>query len=305
MTASTARQIMPREDAETPRPNIARRWLGSVKEILTSRQGLLGTVMVVGIFAIIVLGRLWTPYDPLAIGVGPSGSGPSAAHWLGTDDLGRDVFSRFLTGGASVLAVPLIATSIAFLVGGSIGMIFGYVGGLGDRILARVLDVLLPIPDLLVTLLLIAHFGSSIAVLIAIVAGGFSPRICRILRGSVQNLKAMEYILAAEARGERRRNIVFSELLPNITGPALVEFGIRVNFAVVFVSSLNFLGLAEYPPSSNWGLMVGLGRNLIFSNPAAALVPAAAIAILVVGINLIADSAAGTFSSELNTGWAQ
>jgi peptide/nickel transport system permease protein len=295
---------------EDPEPESERRSgirsaLETLSAVLSRPQGALGSIFVGVILLIMIIGPFVAPYDPTAIGVGIPASPPSWQHLLGTDELGRDVLSRFLTGGSSVLLVPLVAITIAFVVGGSMGVLFGYLGGLGDRILTRILNVLLPIPTLLLALLLIARFGSSTFVLIVLVGIVFAPPITRVMRGATQNLRLADYILAAEARGERTFTIVFAELLPNIVGPALVEFGIRLNFAVTFIASLNFLGLAEQPPSSNWGVMAADGENLILSNPIGALVPALALAVLVVGINLLADSVAEVLSRELDVGWTR
>lgn len=276
----------------------------ALRDVLATPQGVLGAVMIGVVVGVIAIGPFVTPYDPTAIGVGIPAQGPSTEHLLGTDALGRDVLSRFLTGGASVVAVPLAAVTLAFLVGGLAGLVFGYRGGFGDLAVTRVVDVLLPIPTLLVALLLIAQLGGSVGVLVIVVGAVFAPRVARVLRGAVQNVRSMEYVQAAEVRGERQRTVIFREVLPNMAGPALVEYGVRVNYAVVFVASLNFLGFAAQPPSSNWGLMIAEGRDIIAANPCAALVPAAAIGVLVVGINLLTDAATQHLSRELAPGRA-
>jgi len=283
-------------------PSRSERALEALRDVLSTTQGVAGAVMLGLVLGVMVVGPLVAPYDPTSVGVGISASGPTADHVLGTDDLGRDVLSRFLTGGFSVIAVPLAAVSAAFLVGGTAGLVFGYRGGVGDQILTRVVDVLLPIPTLLVALLFIAQFGGSFWTLVVVVGAVFAPRVARIMRGAVQSIRSMEYVLAAESRGERTRTVVFRELLPNLAGPALVEYGVRVNYAVVFVASLNFLGFAARPPSSSWGLMIAEGRDLIATNPCVALVPAIAIGVLVVGNNLLADAASQHLSRELALG---
>ncbi len=267
--------------------------------IVRTGQGRLGVALIILILGVLIVGPHVAPYNPTQVAIGPTAAPPSAHHWLGTDELGRDVWSRFLTGGASVITIPLAAVSLAFLVGGTTGLVFGYIGGKGDVIVARLIDVLLPIPTLLVAILLIAQLGGSFWTLVLTVGFVFTPRVARVVRGATQNQRLADYVLAAEARGDSRRAIIFREMLPNLIGPLVVEFGVRVNYAVVFVASLNFLGLAAQPPSSNWGLMIADGQNLIGSNPAAALVPAVALGAIVVGINLLSDSGAQYFSYEL------
>ncbi len=303
-TVPVERDIIDDDPANEDAIGQVRRTRPGIRQVLATRQGLIGSVLVLILLFVAFFGRFFAPYSSTAIGVGIPASKPSSAHLFGTDELGRDVFSRFLTGGLGVVAVPLVAVTIAFCIGGTLGMFFGYRGGTGDKILTRVLDVLMPIPSLLVALLMIARFGTSVIVVVLIIAVIFSSRIARVMRGATQSLAQMEYVLAAEARGEAQRTVVFSEMLPNLTAPALVEFGVRVNFAIVFVASLNFLGLASQPPSSNWGVMAADGLNLISSNPVGALAPAVAIGLLVVGINLLTDSVAA-LGVETNFGWAQ
>lgn len=283
--------------ARTPRRH---RRLSGARAVFGTTQGAVGAILVLGIVLIVVVGPFIAPFDPTRIGVGVPATGPAADHLLGTDDLGRDIWSRFLTGGAELLVIPILAVTLAFAVGAALGLFFGYVGGRGDQAVMRVVDILLPIPTLLVALVLLARFGGSRGSLIVIVAFVFIPRIVRILRGAVQNIRSTEYVLASEARGERARTVVFRELMPNVAGPMLVEYGIRVNFAITFVAALNFLGLAAQPPSSNWGLMIAGGRSLIEANPAASLAPVFAIAILVIGINLLTDALAQRYSRDLS-----
>lgn len=160
--------------------------------------------------------------------------------------------------------------------------------------------VLLPIPSLLVALLLIARFGAGVAALIVVVGLVFAPRIARVVRGAVQAIRTYEYVVHAEMIGQSPGTVLRHELLPNVAGPLLVEFGIRLNFAVVFVAGLNFLGLAAEPPSSTWGLMIAEGRNLLPLNPWISLAPALAIALMVIGFNMLTDAVAGIVGRELN-----
>jgi peptide/nickel transport system permease protein len=259
--------------------------------ILGSLEGKLG-VVILGIFLVIVVfGPTIAPYGPSAIGVAPSSSGPSLHHLLGGDNLGRDVFSRLLYGARSVIGVPLLATLVAFATGGLAGMIAGFLGGTTDTVISRVTDVLLSLPPLLVVLVIIAAVGASTPILVCSVAAVFAPRVARILRGATQGAASSEYVEAAHARGERTFAIVLREILPNILPTVFVEFAVRLTFAIIFMATINFLGLGFQPPSPNWGVMVSEQRATISLAPLSTLAPALAIGIVSIGVSLIADAA--------------
>ena len=256
-----------------------------------------GAILIV--FAIMaVFGSVLTPYPPTEIAVGLPNEGPSAAHWLGTDGLGRDTFSRIIAGAGSVIVVPLVATVLSFVIGGIFGIAAGYLGGRFDAIGNRVLEILLALPPLLVVLVVIASFGSSPAVIIISVMLVYSPRVARVLRGAALGVATKEYIQAAQARGERRLPILLRELLPNISSVVLVEFAVRLTYAIIFVATLNFLGLGVQPPSPNWGAMLFESRVTIITNPVATIAPTAAIGLLAVGIGLLADAASRRFGLD-------
>jgi peptide/nickel transport system permease protein len=248
----------------------------------------------VGLFAVMVgvvfIGPLLAPYSPTEIGVGPVGAGPSNEHWLGTDSLGRDVLSRVLSGGVYILLVPIAAVAIAFAIGAVIGVSSAYFGGRVDAVVTRLIDVFLGIPAILTVLVIIAGFGTSTPVVIASVAGVFTPSIARVLRGAAQAVRPREYVLAARARGDTAWWIIFREIVPNIVATIFVELALRITFAILFISTLSFLGLGAQPPSPNWGVMIAESRLILFQNSLAALAPALAIALLAVSINLIADA---------------
>ena len=273
--------------------------LSSLGRLLRIRQAVVGAALVALVVGILVVGPYLAPYPPTSIGVGVPASGPSAEHWLGTDDLGRDVLSRFLSGGIGIVLIPVASVALAFLVGGAAGAIAGYRGGRVDRVVTAILGVLLPIPSLLIALLLVTRFGAGVASLIVVVGLVFAPRVARVVRGAIQSIRGFEYVIHAEMIGQPPRRVLRHELLPNVAGPLLVEFGIRLNFAVVFVAGLNFLGLAAQPPSSTWGLMIAEGRNLLPINPWVSLAPALALAIMVIGFNLLTDALAQVFGREL------
>ncbi len=277
---------VPREQAveeEAAPPSI---W----RTLLTSTEGRVGLGLGVVMLALIVFGRFFTPFDPTEIGTGPPASGPTADNILGTDHLGRDVLSRFLAGGDTILVVPLIAVTLAFVAGGGLGMLGGYLRGWADGLITRTFDLLLTLPPLLLVLVIIAGLGTSRLVLIFTVALVFLPRMGRVVRGATQAVVTNDYVAAAQARGERTSAIVAREVLPNIAAPAIADFALRITYAIIFVATLNFLGLGAQPPQPDWGLMVAESRNFIAVAPWATLAPAAGIAALSVAFNFVADA---------------
>jgi peptide/nickel transport system permease protein len=254
--------------------------------IPTAIIGSAGILLIVGIS---VIGPFVAPDSPYAINYPPL-LGPSRAHLLGTDLLGRDVWSRFLTGGGSVIVLPLIAVSAALVLGCVIGLLTGYLGGWTDAIVTRIADIVLALPPFLLVLVIIAGFGTGEDVIVIAVAAVYTPSIMRVIRSAAQTLVPREFILAARARGDSLWWITFREIAPNVVPTLLVEVALRLTFAVMFIASLSFLGLGVQPPSSNWGVMVAENRDLLFAQPLPVLVPAAGIAVLAISVNLIADA---------------
>lgn len=253
-------------------------------------EGKIGAVILAGFLLVVVFGPSLAPYDPTEPAVGLPDEGPSAAHWLGTDGLGRDVWSRLLSGGGSVIVIPLLATLLAFGLGGTGGMVAGYLGGRFDRVFSMVVDVMLSVPTLLIVLVIIAAAGGSPPVLVLSVGVVSAPRIARVLRGATQGIASTEYVKAAQARGEKTLTIVNREILPNIAPTAFVEFAVRLTYAIIFIATLNFLGLGAQPPSPNWGLMVSESRSTFVTDPIQTLAPALAIGLVSISVSLIADA---------------
>lgn len=263
---------------------------GVVRAVLRTTEGRIGVALAVFLTAIILAGPALAPYSPTQIGTGIPLSAPSRAHILGTDELGRDVWSRFLSGGRAVLFVPLAAVTISLIIGGIVGVLAAYKGGVVDRIISRVFDIFMVLPALLIVLVLIAGLGTSDAVVIVGVAIFFVPRIGRLIRGAAQAVVVRDYVLAARLRGEGTFYIICRELLPNITGQVLVVYALHLTYGIIFVATLSFLGLGAQPPSSNWGLMVAQSQSFISQNLWATLIPALGIASICVSFTLIADA---------------
>jgi peptide/nickel transport system permease protein len=260
------------------------------RTIIGSVEGKIGLVLGALMLGTIAFGRFFATYEPDQLGVGPATATSSADHFFGTDNLGRDVFSRFLAGGDTILLVPLAAVTLAFVVGGGLGMLGAYARGITDATITRTFDLLLTLPPLLLVLVIIAGLGTSNLVLILTVALVFLPRVGRVVRGATQAVVTNDYVAAAQARGERTPAILVREVLPNIAAPAIADIALRITYAIIFVATLNFLGLGAQPPAPDWGLMVAESRNFLSVQPWATLAPAAGIAALSISFNLIADA---------------
>jgi peptide/nickel transport system permease protein len=229
----------------------------------------------------------YSPYEQFR---GANLQGPSAEHWLGTDRLGRDLWARLAHGARIILTLAPLSVGIALLVGGTLGLIAGYYGGLVDEVVMRLLDALMAFPQILLYLVIIAALGpSALNVVLAITIAG-APGIARLVRSLTLDIKTRDYIAAAQTRGENPLYIMFVEILPNARGPIIIDAMLRVGYAVFAIGTLGFLGLGLPPPSPDWGSLVNAGRKFIQAgHPWDALWASLATAMLVVGLNLLAD----------------
>jgi len=208
---------------------------------------------------------------------------------LGTDNLGRDMLSRLLYGARNTVGIAFVTTIFAFLIGGVAGIFAAILGGWMDMLLSRIIDILMAIPQLIFALLLLTIFGTSIPVLIGIIAVLDSTRVFRLARSVSLNVVVMDYVEAARLRGERLGWITIKEVLPNIMPPLVAEFGLRFCFVFLLISGLSFLGLGLQPPTADWGSMVRDNATLITYGDITPLLPAAAIALLTIGTNFVVD----------------
>ncbi|HWD05181.1 MAG TPA: ABC transporter permease [Amycolatopsis sp.] len=210
----------------------------------------------------------------------------------GTDGLGRDVLTRFLAGGTTLLLYAVLATALGIVLGALIGMIAGYGGGWLDSLLMRGNDVLLSFPQLVIALLAIAVIGPKGWLLVLVIGLTHAPRTARVARQATVAVRGEDYIKAAEMYAVPRSRILLREILPNITGPLMVELGLRLTYSIGYIASLSFLGLGIQPPAADWGLMINENRIALVVQPWGVLLPVVAIALLAVGTNLVADSLA-------------
>ncbi len=247
-------------------------------------------ITIVGFFLFMaVFGSLVAPYlytqQKLAERLQP----PSSAHVFGTDQVGRDIFSRVLAGSRDVFVVAGTGAAIAVLLGLTLGMFAGYFGKFLEEVTMRLVDVLLAIPPLLLALLILGTLGPSRTNVIIVVGVLYIPTVARVVRSVVLDLKTRQFVEAAKMQGESSSYIMFKEILPGVLPPLAVEASMRFAYAIFLVASLGFLGLGVQPPSPDWGLMVGEARNYFTQAPWVLLYPAAAIAVLVVGIGFLSD----------------
>lgn len=210
----------------------------------------------------------------------------------GTDGLGRDVLTRFLAGGTTLLLYAVLATALGIVLGALLGMVAGYAGGRLDSFLMRGNDVLLSFPQLVIALLAIAVIGPKGWLLVLVIGLTHAPRTARVARQATVAVRSNDYIRAAEMYAVPRGQILLREILPNITGPLMVELGLRLTYSIGYIASLSFLGLGIQPPAADWGLMINENRIALVVQPWGVLLPVLAIAALTVGTNLVADSLA-------------
>lgn len=232
----------------------------------------------------------WLAVYPFDQGTGEVLAGPTADHWLGTDRSGRDLWARLAYGARIILTLAPISVFLAVMVGVTLGLMAGYFGGAIDEVISRLLDSVIAFPQIILYLVIIAALGPSATnVILAITIAG-APGIARLVRSLTLELKTRDYVAAAQTRGESPWYIMLVEILPNASGPILVDATLRVGYAVFAIGTLGFLGLGLPPPSPDWGSIVNLGRRFIAAgHPWDALWASIATAMLVVGLNLMAD----------------
>jgi peptide/nickel transport system permease protein len=222
----------------------------------------------------------------------------SAAHWLGTDYLGRDMLARVVEGARYTVGVAFLATLLASGTGTLLALLAAASGRWTDGSLSRVLDTLTAIPSKMFALLMVAGFGSSVPMLVVTAAIIYVPGSFRIARSLAVNINALDYVTVARARGERTGYVMLQEILPNITGPMLADFGLRFVYVVLLLASLSFLGLGVQPPAADWGSLVRENIETLASGGAAVIAPSVAIASLTIAVNLVIDNLPGRGARE-------
>jgi peptide/nickel transport system permease protein len=236
-----------------------------------------------------LFGSAITPFDPYADNLLTTLASPSAAHWFGTDQLGRDIFSRVIMGARDILIVAPLATLLGTVLGTALGLCIGYLGGALDDVVSRVIEAIQALPLIIVALMALAAVGTSNATVVLVIGFVFTPLIARTVRAAVLIERDQDYVAAARLRGDGPLTIMFIEILPNVLPIALVEMTVRLGYAIFFVASLSFLGFGIQPPSADWGIAIAENYSLIGSYWWTVLFDAGATASLVIGVNLVTD----------------
>lgn len=261
-----------------------------------SRTFLVG-VAILAVFVIFaIFGETLAPDDPFATDPLEDLAAPSSDHWFGTDRVGRDILSRVIVGARDIMLVAPAATLLGTVLGTALGLVTGYFRGVVDDVLSRVIDAFLAIPVVILAMLVITSLGPSNVTLIIVIGLVYAPIIARTVRAAVLQEREMEYVAAAKLRNEKTPYVLFAEILPNVMGPVMVEFTVRLGYAIFTVATLSFLGFGIQPPAPDWGLQVAEHYGLISGGywwPV--LFPALAIGILVVAVNMIAEGIAKAF----------
>ena len=246
-------------------------------------------IFMTGAFLFIAIFAHWIAPYPIGAAAGKVWEGPSAQYWLGTDNIGRDILSRLIYGAQVTIFVALISSLLSFGMGAFFGFLAATRGGWIDTGLSRLVDLMMAVPSLIVALVVLSVLPLNLVVLILVMGVLDSTRVFRLSRAVAVDITVMDYVEAARLRGEKQGWIIFREILPNALSPLVAEFGLRFIFAVLFISTLSFLGLGIQPPQTDWGGMVRENKDGLVYGKAAAMLPAAAIAVLAISVNLVAD----------------
>ena len=252
---------------------------------------LVGAAIVLFWIVCAIFGHAIAPYNPLSQQLLAVNAGPSGAHWFGTDLIGRDVLSRVIVGARDILIITPLATILGTVAGTALGLAMGYFGGTFDLLTGRFVEAVLALPSFVIAFLFLVAVGASTTSVIVIIGFVFTPLIARTVRAAVLTERNLDYLSAARLLGEKPGRIMFSEILPNVLPAILVEFTVRLGYAVFTVATLSFLGFGVPPPTPDWGADIAanyivLGAGYWWET----LFPALAIASLVIGVNLITDS---------------
>lgn len=289
---ATATPGLQAEAAGTDKPARKRR-AGGLAELtrkaLALREGQVGLALVLFIVVIALVGPWVAPYKPGAVVEMPF-SLPGGKTLLGTDNLGRDVLSRFLNGGGVMLLLALVAATLGVGLGTTLGLTAGYLRGLWGAVIMRTLDIVLSFPSLLLSLLFLSVLGASSWIIVLTVAMSHVPYVARVVESASLSVTGRKYVQYAEMIGVSPWRILWREIFPGIIAPLTVQFGLRVTWSIGTISSLAFLGFGRQAPAIDWGVMVNENQASIVTNPLTALVPVAGIALVTIGANLLTDA---------------
>jgi len=270
--------------------------------VLTARPGTIFAICVIALFIIVAcLAPFLAPYDPLTQSMIKINQLPSAAHWLGTDQFGRDVLSRIIFGSRNSLLFGLISPLSAAVIGTTLGVVAGYFGGVVDRVISRVIDLLLAFPELLLAIMIAAVLGGGFWNVILVITVAFVPGFARVARAQTMSVKHEPYVEAAISMGVRTPAIIFRHIIPNIMAPIVILAMLWVASAIRLEASLSFLGIGTPPPNPSWGNIIRDGLNNIFGSPWPIVGAGAAITLVVLAFNLVGDAVRDALDPSTNS----
>jgi peptide/nickel transport system permease protein len=270
-------------------PQAAGPWRRAARKLARRKGALFGAAVVLAFVAMAVFAPWIAPLDPIATSWGAIRKAPSATHWFGTDEIGRDVLSRVIWGTQASLLAGVVSVSISLLLGVPIGLAAGFLGGAFDALVSRITDAFLACPFLILAIAMAAFLGPSLTNAMIAIGVSATPIFVRLTRGQVLNVKVEDYVEAARAVGNPPWRIALRHVLPNITAPLIVQATLAIAAAVIAEASLSFLGLGQQPPAPSWGSMLNTAKNYIDHAPWMAVWPGLAIFLLVLAFNLLGD----------------
>lgn len=254
-----------------------------------NKGAMVGLVIIIFLFLLAIFGEQIAPYDPNYSDMGATFVGPCKEHWFGTDQLGRDIFSRILSGARISLSVGIVAVVISLTLGTLFGAIAGYFGGKLDMVIMRVMDMMLAVPSILLAITFMAALGKGIDKAVIAIGLVSIPEYARIVRSAVLSVKQNEFVQAAKVMGNSNVVIIFRHILPNILSSVVVRATLGISTAVLDTAALGFLGLGVQPPAAEWGDMLGRSRSFIFNASHTLIFPGIAITITVLAFNMFGD----------------
>ncbi|NLJ31594.1 MAG: ABC transporter permease [Clostridiales bacterium] len=270
---------------EKPESQFKEMW-DSLRE---NKAAVLGLIIIAFLALVALIGPFLMPFDPDQSNMSQSFRWPDGTHWFGTDQLGRDIFSRIISGARISLTVGLSAVAISLVVGVVLGSIAGYRGGKTDTVIMRVMDMMLAIPSILLAIAFMAALGKGIDKAVIAIGLVSIPEYARIVRGCILSVKENDYVQAARVIGNRNSRIIFKHILPNVMSSIVVRATLGISTAVLDTAALGFLGLGVQPPAAEWGDMLGRARGFIFTAPYTLIFPGVAITVTVLAFNLLGD----------------
>ncbi len=277
------------------------RYLGFLGEIRQNSKAMLGLSIVLGLILIAIFAPLVAPHDPEAISGANKVQSPTLQHLFGTDNFGRDIFSRVLHGARISIYVGLMSVGISISAGVPLGLVAGYYGGLIDETIMRIMDAMMSFPPILLALVIMAALGPNLTNVLLALGFVYTPYLARVTRSATLETVNKEYVQAAEARGEGDLFILFKEVLPNTLAPIIVQASISFAFAILAEAALSFLGMGTQPPTPSWGLMINEGRGYLTDAPWMAVFPGIAIGITVLGLNMFGDALRDILDPKVGT----